>query len=377
MKKLIVGVTAPGSVMLIVGQLKYFKSLGYETYLMSPVNERVVAYCESEGCIHLPINIEREISLLKDLKALFQVYAHLRKVKPDVVNFGTPKISLLGLLAAKLLSVKKRVYTCRGFRFEHEKGFKKLLLQKMDSIAAYCSNDIICISHSVMELGVSEGILKKSKCNVINKGSSNGMDLDRFNPQNIKPADKIALKQQLNIPEGDFVFGFVGRISDRKGNNELFQAFKEIYTTNKKVKLLIVGPIESSQLANPGLIQEMLEHPGVILPGRTDDVPLFLSLMDVFVLPTWCEGFGNVLIQAAAMGIPVISTFGTGTKDAVNNGYNGILVPVKDVAELKNAMTELHANENLKTQLGKNGLEWAQNFKSEIIWEGMNEIYRK
>jgi hypothetical protein len=100
MKKLVIGITAPGSVILIAGQLQYFKSLGYETYLMAPMHERVIAYCEREGCKHLPVELEREISLIKDLKALFQVYRHLRRVKPDVVNFGTPKVSLLGMIAA-------------------------------------------------------------------------------------------------------------------------------------------------------------------------------------------------------------------------------------------------------------------------------------
>ena len=127
-KKLIVGITAPGSVTLIAGQLLYFKTLGYETYLMAPNHHRVIDYCQKEECIHLPLDLEREISPLKDLKALFQVIKHLRNINPDIVNFGTPKISLLGIIAAKLLGVKNRIYTCRGFRFEHESGMKKKIL---------------------------------------------------------------------------------------------------------------------------------------------------------------------------------------------------------------------------------------------------------
>ena len=113
------------------------------------------------------------------------------------------------------------------------------------------------------------------------------------------------------------------------------------------------------------------------MPGRTDEVPLFLSVMDVFVLPAWWEGFGNVVVQAAAMGIAVISTFGTGTRDAVSDGYNGILVPVKDIASLTDAMAALYLDSERRLLLGNNGIEWAKNFENEIIWKGMLEIYRE
>src|SRR5690606_10298612 len=101
MKKLIVGITIPGSVGLLEGQLRYFKDQGFETYLMAPKDERSIKYCEQEGCTLLDISIHREISMLNDLKTLFQIIGILRKVKPDIVNFGTPKISLLGLMAAR------------------------------------------------------------------------------------------------------------------------------------------------------------------------------------------------------------------------------------------------------------------------------------
>ena len=208
-KKLIVGITAPGSVILIAGQLRYFKDLGYQTYLMAPNHERVVDYCRNEGCVHLPVDLEREISLLKDLKALYQVIRHLRKVKPDVVNFGTPKVSLLGMIAAKLLGVKNRIYTCRGFRFEHETGMKKAILVGMEKITARFAHKIICISNSVRELGLDNGIFSAAQSLVIHKGSSNGIDLERFNPNQINAVDSADLKKQLGYDESHFVFGFV------------------------------------------------------------------------------------------------------------------------------------------------------------------------
>ena len=125
MKKLVIGITAEGTVNLLQGQLDYFKSLGYETYLLGPYSERSAAFCKNEGCEHLVINIEREISPLKDLRTLWTIIMIFRKVKPDIINLGTPKVSLLGMIAGFIVGVEKRIYTCRGFRFEHEKGLKR------------------------------------------------------------------------------------------------------------------------------------------------------------------------------------------------------------------------------------------------------------
>lgn len=375
MKKLIVGITIPASVGLLDGQLRYFKERGFDTYLMAPKDERSLRYCEQEGCTLLEIKISREISVLNDLKTLFQIIQIMRKVEPDVVNFGTPKISLLGLMAARYCGVKKRIFTCRGFRFEHEQGFLKWLLKRMDSIAAICAHKIICISPSVKVLGIRESIFSSRKCQVINKGSSNGLKLTKFRQELISAELKTELKNRLRIGETDFVFGFVGRINDRKGINELFAAFCKLYSENPNLKLFIVGPFEAGQVKDKNLYENMSVHPGVILPGRTDEVPLFLSVMDIFVLPTWSEGFGNVLVQAAAMGIPVISTFATGARDAVSDGYNGVLVPVKDTNGLTRVMDELHRDPKRRNILGSNGIEWAKNFENEIIWSGMEKIY--
>jgi glycosyltransferase involved in cell wall biosynthesis len=377
MKKLVVGITAPGSVILIAGQMKYFKSLGYETYLLAPMHERVVEYCEREGCIHLPVNLEREISPVKDAKALIQVIKHLKRVKPDVVNFGTPKVSLLGMIAAKMLGIKNRIYTCRGFRFEHEQGAKKTILVAMEKLTARFAHQIICISKSVQDLGVEQGVFSADKSLVIRKGSSNGIDLERFNPNLVSNEQKQSLKQELGIKADNFVFGFVGRLVDRKGIKELYEAFWNLYNENKQLQLLVVGPIEHSQISDTSLIDQMNQHPAIHLVGTQKEVPLYLAVMDVFCLPAWWEGFGNVSVQAAAMGLPVIATDVTGSKDAVSKDYNGLLIPAKSTPLLQEAMLRLYNDEAKRKELGLNGIEWAKNFDSKMIWDSMDELYQK
>ena len=376
-KKLVVGITAPSSVVLIAGQLRYFKDLGYETYLMAPNHQSVTDYCKFEECTHLPVDFEREIAPLKDFKAFFQVLKHLKRVKPDIVNLGTPKVSLLGMTVAALLGIKKRIYTCRGYRFQHEKGFKRKILFLNDKLVCFLSHQIICISNSVRQLGIDNSLFSESKAIVINKGSSNGVNLDLFNRDKINQEVKEKFVQKFQL-KNKFVFGFVGRINDGKGVNELYTVFNELSAQFSEMVLLMIGPYEKSQLKDPEIQSKFENHPNIISLGKInqEEIPLYMTLMDVFVLPSWREGFGNVLIQAAAVNVPVISTTGTGTIDAVHNGFNGILVPVADVLALKNAMFQLYSNKELREKYGNNGIEWVKNFDQPLIWNEMDKIYK-
>lgn len=379
-KKLVVGITHESSVTLLLGQLAYFKSLGYKTYLLAPYSERCAKYCEIEGCEHLVVNIEKDISIWTDLKAFFTIIRIFKKVKPDIVNLGTPKVSLLGMIAAALLGVKKRIYTCRGFRFENEHGIKRKVLIFTEQITAlFSSEQVICISNSVKVLGIKHKVFSEHKAIVIGKGSSNGLNLNLFSPtKTINQEIKTIVQEKYQLQD-KFVFGFLGRLVDRKGINELYEVFSELYSENQNIRLLLVGPLDMIQIADKDLPLKIDRHPGIINHGRVkqDDVPGYMLAMDVFVLPAWWEGFGNVLIQAAAMGVAVISTTATGTIDAVQDGYNGILVPVKDKVKLKDAMVKLMNDIETRNRFAGNGLEWAKNFDREIIWKRLHEIYQK
>jgi glycosyltransferase involved in cell wall biosynthesis len=249
----------------------------------------------------------------------------------------------------------------------------------MEKITSKLAHQVICISKSVKILGINHKIFNEDKVDVIHKGSSNGVNLNLFNPELGQYNDvKNRMRVDLNL-EIYFVFGFLGRIVDRKGINELFQVFNEIYNKNQNARLLLVGPFEMNQIADKELIEKIDGHPGIINFGKVkqEEVPGFMLAMDVFVLPAWWEGFGNVLVQAAAMGLPVISTTGTGTVDAVSDGYNGILVPVKNKEKLQDAMEKMMSDEKQRKEYGQNGILWAQNFDRQLIWKGLDKIYNQ
>ena len=347
-KKLIVGITVPASVGLLKGQLKYFEEKGYNTYLLTQHNEKSSDYCKCEGCKKLDVKIARDISLFQDIKTLLALIKIFKKEKPDIVNVGTPKMGMLGMIAAWWCRVPNRIYTCRGFRYEHERGFLKCVLKLCERISGICAQKIICISPSVKALGVKDGLFKEKKCVVIHKGSSNGIDPNYFSRKNVELRDTEKLRKKLNL-EGKFVYGFLGRIVDRKGIKELYEAFCKVYKQDCNCRLLIVGPWEFSQIADKTFYDKVMMHEGIVVPGRTDDVPLYFTMMDVFVLPAWWEGFGNVVVQAADMGIPVIGSKGTGVCDAVCDGFNGINVEPKNSEALYNAMIKITTSSTVVT----------------------------
>lgn len=378
MKKLIVGITASNSVDLLHRQLNFLQKNGFDVALLAPMEERVTKFCIAEGIRHIPINVKRNISLLHDLLTLLNLFKIFIREKPDIINLGTPKISLLGMVAGKLAGVPYRIYTCRGYRFEHEKGALKSLLIFLEKITALCSHRIFCISKSVRDLGIKMKLFPVEKTWLIADGSSNGVDLSLFNVKHLNEEVKMAIIEKYNL-KGKVVFGFVGRLVDRKGLCEMHDAFIEFYQQYPRSRLLVVGRPFWDQIHDKTIIDKLKNHPGVIMVGfqPLNKVPYFLSVMDVFLLPAHWEGFGNVLIQAAAMGVPIIATEVTGVKDAVSADYNGVLVPKKDHDALVEAMHRIANDKSLREKLGANGVQWSKNFHPEIIWKGYVDLFEE
>lgn len=375
--KLITGITAYQSIALLNGQLKYM-SQKYDVYLLAPEHPSVTEFCKNENAIHLPVNIERNPSVLKDLLTLITLIGIFYRVKPDIINLGTMKISFLGIFAAWLAGINKRIYTCRGFRFQDQTGFSRLYLIFFEKIISFFATHVICISNSIAELGIEKKIFNPTKVNVFAKGSSNGIDLNVFNNNNIDKHIVSQYKEKYNLHD-KFIFGFVGRMVDAKGINELYNAFDKIFQDDKKVRLLMIGSFYEDQIKNINIIKKYKSHPGIVLCGRQTMVlvPTFMSMMDLLVLPTWREGFGNVLIQAAAMNIPVLTSNITGCKDAVNDGFNGKLIMPKSLDDLQKWMVIMKNNDKLRSEFAVNGKKWAENFDSNIIWSHMLDFYLK
>ncbi len=375
MKKLVLGVTAPGSVILLEGQVKYFVSKGYKVYLITQKDDAAQKFCETEGCEFLALTIKREISVLNDVNTLFQIIKFFKTIKPDIVNVGTSKMGFLGTIAAFITRVPLRIYTARGLRFETEKGIKRLILMLVLKLIGVLAHRIVCISEAIRTKAVQLKLFPKPKTRVIGYGSSNGINLSKFQITEDIQLKAKELRAELQLGD-DFVFGFVGRLNNRKGINELYNAFvkfSEIYPS----KLVLLGKIEHHNLSDKTILSKIEANPNIFYLGFQKDIPLYMSMMDVFILPTWSEGFGAVFIQAAAMGIPVVGTRVSGVQNAVSENFNGLLSELKDVESLFEKMKILYLDAELRLKFSKNGVLWAQNFKQDLIWEGLYQIYNE
>jgi len=368
--KLILGVTIGGSSRLLDGQAAYFRELGYGVFLISQDHFKEPIFCKKEGIRHLPVDIDNSINPIKDLKAFFQIIRHFRRVKPDIVNLGTAKMGLLGMMAARLLGVKRRIYTCHGLLFETEKGLKRRILMALEWFIERLAHRVIFVGPSLRDAAVRAGVGDAKKGIVIGEGSNNGVNVAAFNRNRIDPVKQESLRKELGL-EGCIVIGFAGRVSLYKGCYELVEVFEQLYESYPNLRLIMMGHIKCDEAFE----QRFRAHPGIVYVSFQDDVPLYMSLFDIFVLPSWREGFPNVPIQAAAMGLPVVVSDATGCVDSVGSDFNGTIYPVRDKEALCSALRKYIENPELRAKHGQNGLLWAANFKKETIWDGIKKVY--
>lgn len=314
----------------------------------------------------IKLDIKRNINIIKDIKSLIQLINLLKKERFETIHSITPKAGLLTALSGKILGVKTRIHTFTGQVWVTEKGPKKILLKTLDKVIAFCNNKILADSPSQLEFLRKEKILKKNMGEVLGKGSISGVDLEKFK---FDKEIRNKLRKKHNILGDDIVYGFIGRLKKDKGIYELLEAFKKVNLKNKK--LLIIGPDEEG-------ISKALKYENVIYLGFQSNPNFYLNMFDIFCLPSYREGFGSVIIEAAAMGIPAIVSNIYGLSDAVEKNETGLLHEMKNVQEIKEKMEFLAKNTNLRNEMGIKARERVEkSFSSEYSSQCLIDFYNK
>ncbi len=286
--------------------------------------------------------MEREIALLKDIWGLICFISYFLRQQPDIVHGNTPKGSLLSMLASWLTRVPVRIYMCHGLRYQGCNGFKRRLLMFMEKVSCFCATDIICVSKGVKDVLKHDGITAKDPV-VIWNGSVSGIDIEKFNPN--KDYDKIGLRNKCGLSETDFVLTFIGRIVKDKGIDELVKAYKVLKSRYSDLRLLLVGPLETTaNVISKETINEINNNDGIIAVGRQSNIPAYLAISDLFVFPSYREGFGLSLMEAGAMGVPSIASNIIGCNEVVIEGENGILIPSHSCEAIVDAVEKLYTN---------------------------------
>lgn len=316
-----------------VPQLKYLSQNGYSiTVICSPDIENLKDLL-GEDIELINIDIPRGISFFNMLKTISKLRRIFKDHEFDLIQYSTPNASLCAAIAGIQTNIPVRNYHLMGFRFLGSHGVLLSILKLLEKLTCKLSTSIECVSESNREYGIQQGLFDEKKATVVYKGSSGGIDLTRYDYKK-RDIFRKEIRDKYQIDENAFVFGFVGRITKDKGVNEILKAFSQLEDSI----LLMVGFQDEISTIDQHLYEQSLSNPNIIYTGAVDDVEKYYSAMDVLLLPSYREGFGNVVIESAAMGTPAIVSEIPGPIDTSIKNKTAIWIQARNVESLREAM---------------------------------------
>lgn len=300
------------------------------------------------------VDIARRVSPLRDLLALVRLFLALRRGRFDIVHSTTPKAGLLCAIAARLAGIPVRLHTFTGQPWVHMWGPLRWLARWSDRLVVGLNTHCWADSESQRRFLVEQGIAAAARLSVVGPGSVAGVDLERFDPARFPEADRLALRKRLGVPAEVPVLLFVGRLTADKGVRELLTAFQALKAAGSPAHLVLAGPLDPDSGAGGGISGSDLSGVRDAHPvGHVDSPESYMAMADVLCLPSYREGFGSSVIEAAAMGVPAVGTRIYGLSDAVADGTTGVLVPPRDAAALEAALEGLLAGEERRREMGR------------------------
>lgn len=360
-------------------QLNWFTEKNNKEFVVCSPSDELKRFAKDYDFEYKPIEVLRKISIGKDINAVVATYKFIKEVKADVVTGHTPKGGLIAMLAAWFARVPVRIYFRHGLVYETSTGLKRTLLVNIDRLASKLSTRIVCVSPSVARRSVEDGLNPEWKQVVLAHGTCNGIDTERFSNTSVNIEQMQALKSSLGIKEGDFVIGFAGRLVRDKGIIELVRAYQEIRKEHQNVRLMLVGMLEIRDALPEDVVKTIKEDKGIISTGYVGyaTIEKYYALMNVFVLPSYREGFPTSVLEASAMEIPVITTRATGCCDSILDGETGYFVG-HDANELEAAIMKLYNSVELRGKMGMAGrMMVVENFRNEIVWKEIEKLYQR
>lgn len=348
----------------------FLQEEGWDTHVLCSDKPNI------QGISFHPLDIAREISPIRDITSLFSLFLFLKRNRFSIVHSFNPKSGLLCSIAAKLAGAPVRLHTYTGQVWVTLTGFKKMLAKNSDKVIGILNSKCYCDSFSQKEFLVKEGVILLEKLTVLAGGSLSGVDLKRFNRARFQEEELVDFRKQLNLSSKDFVLLFVGRITRDKGIKELIAAYQILKVQYSNIKLLVVGPEEADATEFlKGFDKEVFS--GIRFEGYKVEPEKYMAISDLFVLPSYREGFGSVIIQANAMGLTSVGTNIPGLRDAIVDQCTGVLVQERNIDELVRAIGILFENEDLRQKLSDQAISRVCDFSSEKLNVAILNEYNK
>lgn len=328
----------------------YMRERGHQTHIaLPPSNNGLPISASTQHRYHF-VDIARNIAPASDFACLLQLIKLMRQLKPQLVHAHGPKAGLLGMSAAAITGVPARVYSVHGLRHETLVGAKLQLVKRLESVSARLAHEVICVSESVRTRAEQDALFPASRAKMMAQGSAAGIDAEsQFVPENERAAG-LEIRASLGLNEGDLLVGFVGRFARDKGIVELGEAMALVQQQLPHVHLLMVGEPDPTDPVSLAALRSLARvH---FFSHQQQPAPFFAAL-DLLVLPTYREGFPQVLLEAAAMEIPAVASRVTGCVDAIIDGQTGRLVAPRDPVALAQGILTLLADPDGRKAMGK------------------------
>lgn len=370
-KKIIRAVTVSLSCVFFEDVMRRLRADGYEMVAVTNPGPELDKL-RDEGFHCIEVSMERHISLLKDMKSLWNMIKVFRKEKPYMVHSMTPKAGLVCMIAGWLTGVPVRVHMFTGLVWPTSTGMKRKILMTTDKILCACATHIIPEGKGVMDDLINGGITKKPM-KVLGYGNVMGVDMKRFD------ATRFADIEKPN--DGLFRFVFVGRIVGDKGINELVEAFTQLHEKYEKTRLTLVGRYETELDPVSELTRHRIEaNPAIDAcgPKYGDDLLKELVISDCHIMPSYREGFPNTPMEAGALGLPNIVTDINGSREIVVDGENGLIVPPRTVQPLYDAMERMLTDNVLRENMEKKARPMIESrFERKFVQDCLIEYYQE
>jgi glycosyltransferase involved in cell wall biosynthesis len=358
---------------LLKGQLAYLNQT-HEIIAVSGEDHHLQAVRDREGVRTISVPMQRAIRPFQDVVSLYRLYRVFKKEKPAIVHSVSPKAGLLSMVAAYFAGVPIRMHLFTGLIFPTKTGLSHFLLLQMDRILCAFATHIYPEGNGVRSDLIRYGVTKKP-LHIIANGNITGVDTNSFTI----PSDEAmqTTRSAMQIGPSDYVFLYVGRLVGDKGINELIAAFTAPELQSKLVKLLIVGYLESKlDPLKLETIQAIETNEKIIFVGFQADVRPYYAAADCLILPSYREGFPNVLLQGGAMGLPSIVTNVNGSNEIITEGFNGTIIPVKNKDAIVAAMLDFTANGKI-SEVKKLEIRAhvSSNYSQQLVWSAVKEEY--